>query len=303
MKRILLFLVTNIVVLFAISVIFSLVCSVFGISPALLEENGINYESLVVYSLVFGMAGSLISLLLSKPMAKYSTGAKTIDGTEGAAEAWLVNTVQDLASRAGIKCPEVAIYQGAPNAFATGAFKNSALVAVSTGIMQSMTKNELRAVLGHEISHVVNGDMVTMSLLQGVLNAFVLFASYVLGYLAEGALSGKGNRRRRDSGTGFIAYIVRMVLQIALGFAASLVVYAFSRHREYGADAGSARLLGSPSDMIAALRRLGNIQPGVLPDSLKAMGISGKNMRSLLSTHPSLEDRIAALQGLSQGSV
>lgn len=296
MKRILLFIITNIVVLFAITVVFSIVCGVFGISPALLEESGINYASLAVYSLVFGMAGSVISLLLSKPMAKYSTGAVAIDGTEGPAEAWLVNTVQDLAARAGIKCPEVAIYQGEPNAFATGAFKNSALVAVSTGIMQSMTKNELRAVLGHEMSHVVNGDMVTMSLLQGVLNAFVLFASYVLGYIAEGALSGKGDRRRR--GGGLVSYLVRMALQLALGFLASLVVYAFSRHREYGADAGSARLLGSPSDMIAALRRLGNIQPGVLPDSLKAMGISGRSMRSLLSTHPSLEDRIAALQRL-----
>lgn len=299
MKRIVLFVITNIAVLFAITVIFNIACTVFGISPSILAENGINYETLAVYSMVFGMSGSVISLLLSKPMAKYSVGAKTIDGTEGAAEAWLVGTVQDLASRAGIKCPEVAIYDGDPNAFANGAFKNSALVAVSTGIMQSMTRNELRAVLGHEISHVVNGDMVTMSLLQGVLNAFVLFVSYIAGFLAETALSDKGNRRRRGSGTGFISYIVRVVLQLALGFAASLVVYAFSRHREYGADAGSARLLGSPFDMIAALRRLGNLQPGILPDSLKAMGISGRSMSSLLSTHPSLEDRINALQNLT----
>jgi len=297
MKRIFLFIVTNIVVLFALSVIFQLVCAVFGLDPAFLSREGLDYRSLAAYCVVFGMAGSVISLLLSKPMARRSVGARTITGNEGPAEAWLVNTVQDLADRAGVKCPEVAIYEGAPNAFATGAFKNSALVAVSTGIMQSMTKNELRAVLGHEMSHVVNGDMVTMSLLQGILNAFVLFLSYAVAYFAEGALSGKGDRRRRAGG-GLVSFLVRMVLQTTLGFAASLVVYAFSRHREYGADAGSARLLGSPSDMIAALRRLGNIQPGVLPDSLKAMGVSGKSMRSLLSTHPSLEDRIAALQNL-----
>lgn len=298
MKRILLFIVTNIAVLFVISIVFGLVCRFFGLDPNLATQSGLNYETLVAYCMVFGMAGSIISLLISKPMAKFSTGARTIDGTEGPAEAWLVNTVQDLAQRAGLKCPEVAIYPGAPNAFATGAFKNSALVAVSDGIMQSMTKSELRAVLGHEMSHIANGDMVTMSLLQGVLNAFVLFLSYVAGYMLEGALAGKGGRRRRGGGNGMIAYLVRMVLQLVLGMAASIVVYAFSRHREYEADAGSARLLGTPSDMIAALRRLGNIQPGVLPDSLKAMGISGNSMKALFSTHPSLEDRIEALQKL-----
>lgn len=299
MKRIFLFIVTNIAVLLALSIIFNIACALFGISPSFIADSGLNYESLVLYCLIFGMAGSVISLLMSKPMAKYSVGAKTIDGTEGAAEAWLVETVGDLARKAGVKCPEVAIYHGSPNAFATGAFKNSALVAVSDGIMQSMTKNELRAVLGHEMSHVVNGDMVTMSLLQGILNAFVLFLSYVIGFFVENALSGKGDRRRsRGMFGGGIAYLVRMLLQVVLGILASMVVYAFSRHREYGADAGSAKLLGSPSDMIAALRRLGNIQPGVLPDSLKAMGISGKSVRSLFSTHPSLEDRIEALQRL-----
>ena len=295
MKRILLFIVTNIVVLLTVTVVFHLVCSLFGVSPGFLEESGLNYESLAVYCLVFGMAGSVISLLLSKMMAKFSVGAKTIDGSEGQAEAWLVTTVGQLAEKAGIRCPEVAIYHGSPNAFATGAFKNSALVAVSDGIMQSMTKSELRAVLGHEISHVVNGDMVTMSLRQGILNAFVLFVSYIVGYVVEGALSGKGGRRRSGGG---LAYLVRIVLQIVLGFAASLVVYAYSRRREYAADAGSARLVGTPGDMIAALRRLGNIQPGILPDSLKAMGISGNSMKALFSTHPSLEDRIAALQRL-----
>ena len=166
MKRIFLFIVTNIAVLLMISIVFNLACVFLGLDPALLSEQGINYETLAVYSLIFGMSGSVISLLISKPMAKFSVGAKTIDGTEGESEAWLVSTVRDLAQRAGIKCPEVAIYQGSANAFATGAFKNSALVAVSTDIMRQMTRNELRAVLGHEISHVVNGDMVTMSLLQ-----------------------------------------------------------------------------------------------------------------------------------------
>ena len=300
MKRIFLFVITNIAVMLTLSIVFHLVCGFLGIDPYVATDGAINMESLIVYCLIFGMAGSIISLLLSKPMAKFSVGARTIDGSEGEAEAWLVNTVQDLATRAGIKCPEVAIYQGAPNAFATGAFRNSALVAVSTGIMGSMTRSELRAVLGHEISHVVNGDMVTMSLLQGILNAFVLFISYVVGILVENALSGKGGRRRsRGFAGGGIAYLVRIVLQMALGLVASMVVYAFSRHREYGADAGSARLLGSPSDMIAALRRLGNIQPGILPDSLKAMGIGGKPARNLFSTHPTLEQRIEALQRLS----
>lgn len=299
MKRIFLFIVTNIAVLLVITLVFTVFCKVFGINTAMLSENGINYQSLAIYSLVFGMAGSVISLLMSKPMAKMSTGAKKIDGTEGAAEAWLVNTVQDLATRAGLKCPEVAIYPGEPNAFATGAFKNSALVAVSTGIMQSMTRNELRAVLGHEMSHVSNGDMVTMSLVQGVLNAVVLFVSRIAGVIIGGLLSGKGDKGRGRNATGnLVGHLVANVLQVALGFAASIIVRAYSRRREYAADAGSANLLGSPSDMIAALRRLGNLQPGVLPDSLKAMGISGSTMQALFSTHPSLEDRIAALQRL-----
>ena len=293
MKRILLFLVTNIAVMLVLMLAFTVVCNLLGIDTAMLSKEGINYESLAVYSLVFGMFGSVVSLLMSKTIAKKSTGAKTIDGTEGPAERWLVDTVKYLADRAGIKCPEVAIYPGDPNAFATGAFKNSALVAVSTGIMESMTKNELRAVLGHEMSHVSNGDMVTMTLVQGVLNAVVIFLSRAAGLILARDSRGRG----RSNG---MAYLIQMVLQIVLGFAASIIVYAFSRHREYAADAGSARLLGSPSDMIAALQRLGNLQPGVLPDSLKAMGISGKSMRSLFSTHPSLEDRIEALRQIGR---
>ncbi len=293
MKRILLFLVTNFAVMFVMMIAFTVICNLLGLDTAMLSKEGINYPTLAVFSLVYGMLGSVISLLMSKTIAKMTTKAQTINGTEGAAEAWLVSTVKYLADRAGVQCPEVAIYPGEPNAFATGAFKNHALVAVSTGIMESMTKNELKAVLGHEMSHVANGDMVTMTLVQGVLNAVVIFMSRLAGLLLARDSRGRGR------GNG-IAFLVQMVLQVVLGFLASIIVYAFSRHREYEADAGSARLLGSPSDMIAALQRLGNLQPGILPDSLKAMGISGKSMRSLLSTHPSLEDRIAALRQIGR---
>ena len=244
------------------------------------------------------MAGGFISLLLSKTMAKMSVGAKTIDGTEGAAERWLVETVRELAERANLKMPEVAVYHGEANAFATGAFRNSALVAVSDSIIRQMTKDELRAVLGHEMSHVANGDMVTMTLLQGVLNACVIFLSRVVAMLAAGALNRDGERRR--GGSSGLYHLVYFVMQLALGIGASIVAMWYSRHREYAADAGSAELLGSPGPMIAALRRLGNLQPGVLPDSIKAFGISG-GMSSLFATHPALEDRIAALERLQQG--
>ncbi|MBR6021596.1 MAG: protease HtpX [Kiritimatiellae bacterium] len=293
MKRVFLFVLTNIAVMLVLSVVFTVVCAVLGVPSAQFDEYGINYLSLAVFSLVFGMGGALISLLLSKPMAKYSVGARTVTGKEGPAEAWLVETVADLAQRAGVKTPEVAIYQGPANAFATGAFKNSALVAVSTDIMAQMTRQELRAVLGHEMSHVRNGDMVTMTLLQGVLNAVVLFASQIVGIFIDGLLSGKGGRRR-SRGIGYI--LSRYVCQIVLGIAASFVVMGFSRRREYAADAGSADLAGSPQDMIAALRRLSNLQPGVLPDSLKAMGIGGRSMKSLLASHPPIEERIRALE-------
>ena len=290
MKRIFLFLVTNIAVLLALGVVANLLCALLGTSMA--ELVGPQWGELAIYALVYGMFGSVLSLLMSKQMAKMSCRAKTIDGTEGEAERWLVQTVEDLARRANLKTPEVAIYPGAANAFATGAFRNSALVAVSTDIMGQMSKEELRAVLGHEMSHVANGDMVTLTLVQGVLNAFVIFFSRVI----AGMLAGGGNRRRSG---GAMYFAVVAVLQVSLGLLASLVVYAYSRRREYAADAGSAKLLGSPSSMIAALRRLGNLRPGVLPDSLKAMGIAeGKRRTSLWATHPSLDDRIEALQKL-----
>ncbi len=296
MKRVFLFLVTNMAVMLVLSVVFQVVCALIGQDAlAELSHNGIDFGVLAVWALVFGMGGAIISLLMSKPMAKFATHATVIDGSEGPTERWLVDTVRQLAERAGVKMPEVAIYPGEANAFATGAFRNSALVAVSTKITEQMTRDELRAVLGHELSHVANGDMVTLTLLQGVLNACVLFLARVIGALADGALSGGRERRR-----GGMYYLVYYVMQIVLGIGASIVVNAFSRRREYAADRGSAELLVSPGPMIAALRRLGNLQPGILPDSLKAMGISGRHA-SLLSTHPSLEDRIAALERLQLG--
>ena len=296
MKRIFLFLVTNIAVLVTLGIVANLLCA-FLYGTSVEQVIGPEWTVLLVYAFVYGMLGAFISLLFSKPIAKMSCGAKTIDGTEGEAERWLVATVEDLARQAGIKTPEVAIYPGAANAFATGAFKNSALVAVSTDIMGQMTKEELRAVLGHEMSHVANGDMVTLTLVQGVLNAFVIVISRVLASVIANAGKGEGNRRNN----GGMYFLLVIVLQIALGILASLVVMWFSRRREYAADAGSAKLLGTPSAMIAALRRLGNLQPGVLPDSLRAMGIAEGKKTSIWSTHPSIEDRIAALQNLGIG--
>ncbi len=272
MKRIFLFLVVNIAAVATLTIVATIVCGLLGVDLAAeLGEGG--YAPLLVFSFIFGMAGSVISLLMSKTLVKATMKCRTIDGTEGEAERWLVSTVEDLARRANIKTPEVAIYPGAANAFATGAFKNSALVAVSTDIMGQMTREELRGVLGHEISHVANGDMVTMGITQGVLNTFVIFFAHLL------------------------ASVTVQLFQVAFGILASIVVMWYSRRREFAADAGSARLIGTPAPMIAALRRLGNLQPGVLPDSLKAFGISGKHA-SLFASHPSLDDRINALMNL-----
>lgn len=289
MKRILLFLATNIAVLVTLGIIANLACAFLGTTMEGLV--GPEYAHLAIYAIVYGFVGSLISLLLSKPIAKFSCRAQVIDGTEGEAERWLVQTVEQLARQANVRMPEVAIYPGAANAFATGAFRNHALVAVSTDIMRQMTREELRAVLGHEMSHVANGDMVTLTLVQGVLNAFVIFFSRVIASVV--ASGGKGESRRGNDG---VYFLVTMVLQVVLGLLSSLIVFAYSRRREYAADAGSAKLLGSPFPMIAALRRLGNLQPGTLPDSLKAFGIAEGRRTSVWSTHPSLEDRIAALQ-------
>ena len=286
MKRIALFLATNIAVLLVLTVVINLL----GVGQFLTKQ-GIDYRSLLVFSAVIGFGGSFISLLLSKTMAKWSTGAHLIDGSEGGTERWLVQTVKRLAERAGIAMPEVAVYEGAANAFATGAFRNSALVAVSSGLLQSMSRDEVEAVLGHEVSHVANGDMVTLTLIQGVVNTFVVFLSRIVGYFVDRAVF----RTQRGIGPGF--YITVIVCQIAFGVLASIIVAWFSRRREFRADAGSATLLGTPRPMVAALARLGGLEPGALPESMKASGISDRaGMMALFSTHPPIEERIAALQ-------
>jgi heat shock protein HtpX len=289
MKRIFLFLATNIAVLVVMSVILSLL----GVDK-FLTRAGLNLPMLLVFSIVVGFTGSIISLLMSKTMAKWSTGARVIDTPVNSTEVWLVNTVSKLAQRAGIGMPEVAVYEGEPNAFATGAFKDSALVAVSTGLLQGMTKEEVEAVLGHEVAHIANGDMVTMTLIQGVVNTFVVFLSRVVGYFVDSAL----RRNNDDSGPGIGYMVTVMVCQIVFGIGASMIVAWFSRHREFRADAGSAKLLGGPQPMINALARLGGISSAGLPQSMAAMGISDKpGFMELFSTHPPMEQRIAALRG------
>lgn len=298
MKRIVIFTLVNLAVMVMLSISCEVIFALCGVQA---QEVFGDYAYLAIFSLVFGFGGAFISLLMSKPMAKWSTGARTITGNEGEAERWLVDTIGMLARQANVKMPEVAIYKGAANAFATGAFKNSALIAVSTDIMRQMTRDELRAVLGHEMSHVVNGDMVTMCLAQGVMNTFVLFVSRVAAWMVSQSLNNRGDERgsSRRSG-GFTYYMLIRVFEILLGLLAAIITCWYSRKREFAADAGSAKLLGSPYPMIAALQRLGNLQPGVLPDSIKAFGIaSAKRKESLFATHPALERRIEALQQYS----
>jgi heat shock protein HtpX len=286
MKRIVLFLATNLAVL----VVLGFFLNVFGVGHYLKQE-GIDLGALLVFSAIVGFAGSFISLLMSKTMAKWSTGAQIINGSEGATERWLVDTVRRLAERAQIGMPEVAVYQGPPNAFATGAFKNSALVAVSTGLLESMSHEEVEAVLGHEVAHVANGDMVTLSLIQGVVNTFVVFLSRVAGFFVDRVLF----KTERGVGPGY--WIAVIICDIVFGVLASIIVAWFSRRREFRADAGSAALLGSPQPMMAALARLGGLEPGDLPRSFESSGISGRSgIMALFSTHPPIEERIAALR-------
>ena len=292
MKRIVLFLLTNLAVVLVLSV----VLRVLGLDRVVQAE-GINVGGLLVFSFVVGFTGAIISLLLSKPMAKWSTGAHVIDQPRDEAEAWLVETVRRLADKAGVGMPEVAIYEGEANAFATGAFKNSALVAVSTGLLQSMNKEEVEAVLGHELAHVANGDMVTLTLIQGVVNTFVVFLSRIVGYFVDRTIF----RTERGTGPGF--FITVIVCQIVFGLLASLVVAYFSRRREFRADAGSAQYLGSPTPMVHALARLGGLEPGNLPVSIAAAGITAPKggLMALMASHPPIEERIAALQGTQRG--
>jgi heat shock protein HtpX len=294
MKRIVLFLATNL----AVVLVVSLVLNLLGVGRAVTGE-GINVGALAVFSLVVGFTGSIISLLMSKPMAKWSTGARVIEQPATPTERWLVDTVRRLSERAGIGMPEVAVYDGEPNAFATGAFKNSALVAVSTGLLANMNQDEVEAVIGHEVAHIANGDMVTLTLIQGVVNTFVVFLARVVGFFVDKVLF-----RSEDRGPGIGYMITVFVCEILFGILASIIVAWFSRRREFRADAGSARLLGSSVPMQHALARLGGLAPGALPSSMAASGISGSGggWGALFSTHPPMEQRIAALQALRQGA-
>lgn len=289
MKRILLFLATNIAVLLVLSI----VVKILGVDQVL-SANGINYLSLLIFAGVIGFGGSFISLAMSKWMAKRSTGAQVIVQPRSDAEIWLTTTVQKLASQAGIGMPEVAVFDSdSPNAFATGMNKNNALVAVSTGLLHTMNRNEVEAVLGHEISHVANGDMITLSLIQGVVNTFVIFISRVVGYFVDRVVL------KNEEGHGLGFFITTIVAQIVFGILASVIVMWFSRQREYRADTGGAKLAGVGS-MIAALESLQKSAHEPLPDQMTAFGISGKpsrhGLKLLFMTHPPLEDRIEALK-------
>jgi heat shock protein HtpX len=287
MKRIILFVLTNL----AVVLVLGMVASLLGVNR-FLTANGLNLGALLGYALIMGFGGAILSLLISKPVAKWSSGVQVIAQPSNADEKWLVNTVQKLADKSGIGMPEVGIFEGDPNAFATGAFKNSALVAVSTGLLQNMTHEEIEAVLAHEVAHIANGDMVTMTLIQGVMNTFVVFLSRVVGYAVDSFLR-KNDEENTGPGMGY--WITTIVLDIVLGFAAAIVVAWFSRQREFRADAGAAELLGRKQPMVNALARLGGLHTAELPKSVAAMGIAG-GIGQLFSTHPPIEDRIAALQ-------
>ena len=287
MKRIILFVLTNL----AVVLVLGMVASLLGVNR-FLTSNGLNLGALLGYALIMGFGGAIISLLISKPVAKWSSGVQVIAQPSNADEKWLVDTVQKLADKAGIGMPEVGIFEGDPNAFATGAFKNSALVAVSTGLLQNMNHEEIEAVLAHEVAHIANGDMVTMTLIQGVMNTFVVFLSRVIGYAVDSFLR-KNDEENTGPGMGY--WITTIVLDILLGFAAAIVVAWFSRHREFRADAGAADLMGRKQPMVNALARLGGLSTADLPKSVAAMGIAG-GIGQLFSTHPPIEERIAALQ-------
>ena len=288
MKRILLLIVTNL----AVMLVLGIVASLLGVNR-FLTANGLNLTALLGFAAIMGFGGAFISLLISKPMAKWSTGAQVINpqAPGGPREAWLVDTVHQLADRAGIGRPEVAIYEGEPNAFATGAFRNDSLVAVSTGLLDGMTEEEISAVLAHEVAHIANGDMITLTLIQGVVNTFVVFFARIVGYFVDRVIL------KNDKGLGAGYYITVIVCEIAFGIIASLIVAWFSRQREYRADAGSAQLLSSREPMIRALARLGGLEPGDLPKSFEASGIAGRGgISAMFATHPPIPARIQALQ-------
>ena len=290
MKRIVLFLLTNL----AVMLVLSIAASVLGVNRYL-TANSLDFGTLLAFAGIMGFGGAFISLAMSKMMAKWSTGARIIDSPSTSTEFWLVETVRKQAEKAGIAMPEVAIYEGEPNAFATGPSRNNSLVAVSTGLLQGMSKEEVEAVLAHEVSHVANGDMVTLTLIQGVVNTFVIFLSRIVGYLVDSFLR-RGDSQSSGPGIGYTITVI--VCDILFGVLASIIVAWFSRQREFRADAGAAQLMRSPVPMQNALRRLGSLHTEPLPQSMAASGIAGgSSWMALFSTHPPLEERIAALGG------
>lgn len=294
MKRIALLILTNIAIVVMLGIVLNVVSMLTGINFGQMAGANLDIGALFVFALVVGFAGSIISLLMSKTMAKMTMGVQMInvDNPAPGLEAWLVGVIRAQAQKAGVAMPEVGIYDGEPNAFATGATKNSSMVAVSTGLLRLMNQKEVEAVLAHEMSHVSNGDMVTMTLVQGVMNTFVVFISRIVGWVVDRQIL-----RNEEEGPGIGYFVTSIVLDIALGFLAGIVVAAFSRHREFRADAGAAHLMGNPQPMIEALQRLGTMQPAELPASVKGLGISG-GIGSLFASHPSIEERVEALRKL-----
>lgn len=290
MKRVILLIVTNL----AIMIVLGIAVSVLGLNKFFVSGGGINLVTLLGFAAVMGFGGAFLSLMISKPMAKWTTGAQVIDQPTNNTERWLVDTVRRLADKANLPMPEVAIYDGPPNAFATGPSKSNSLVAVSTGLLNGMTEKEVEAVLAHEVAHIANGDMVTLTLIQGVVNTFVFFLARVVGYLVDSFLR-RGDNESSGPGIGYTITVV--VCDIVFGVLASIVVMYFSRQREFRADAGAAWLMNSPQPMISALQRLANMHPEPLPSNMASSGIAGGGgLMSLFASHPSMEERIAALQ-------
>ncbi len=291
MKRILLFIGTNL----AIMLVLGLITTLTG-ANRYFSAYGLDLGKLLVFALIMGFGGAFISLWMSKAIAKWTTGAQVIETPSNSTEFWLLETVRRFADQSGLQMPEVAIYEGEPNAFATGPTRNNSLVAVSTGLLHSMTRQEAEAVLAHEVAHIANGDMVTLTLIQGVVNTFVTFISRVVGYFVDRVLL----KNREETGIGYTVTVV--VCDIVFGILASIIVMYFSRQREFRADAGAARLIGSPEPMMAALRRLGGVEAGELPKTVATAGINGRpGWMELFSSHPPIEQRIEALRQARTG--
>jgi heat shock protein HtpX len=287
-KRVILLIGTNL----AIMLVLGIVTTLTG-ANRFFTAGGLDLGKLLFFAAIMGFGGAFMSLWMSKTIAKWSTGARVIEAPQNSTEFWLVETVRRFADKAGLPMPEVAVYEGEPNAFATGATRNSSLVAVSTGLLQSMTREEAEAVIAHEVAHIANGDMVTLTLIQGVVNTFVFFLARVVGTLVDSFLR-RGDSSSSGPGIGYMVTVV--VCDIVFGILASIVVMWFSRQREFRADAGAAQLMGTAQPMMNALRRLGGMQAGELPQSVATAGIAGRpGWMALFSSHPPLEERIAAL--------